>query len=349
VIHQKINQIFFVGLGGAGQRHLRIFKDLLPANVEFSAFRSTGQTPLLNSDFSIDNENSIDKKYNLKLFNSLQDGLDNNPDLIVISTPSSLHFEVAKMAAERNINIFVEKPFSHNLDGFSDFENLVLEKDLYFFVSFQRRFHPYLKRIKGIIKSGLLGEIITANFNVASYVPAWHQYEDYKQLYACRADLGGGVLLTEIHELDLCYWYFGLPDYVSCTGGNYSNIKLNVEDSSHVTLAYNNFSVQVNLCFMQQYNRRDLYIAGEDGYLEWNAIGNTFKFINYKKGNKEDLSDPDYENDEMFITQAKYFLNEFKRSDNKLYLKIAKGSLAIVESAKESMEKIAISKLQSYV
>ena len=106
MIHQKINQIFFVGLGGAGQRHLRIFKDLLPANVEFSAFRSTGQTPLLNSDFSIDNENSIDKKYNLKLFNSLQDGLDNNPDLIVISTPSSLHFEVAKMAAERNINIF---------------------------------------------------------------------------------------------------------------------------------------------------------------------------------------------------------------------------------------------------
>ena len=337
MIHQKINQIFFVGLGGAGQRHLRIFKDLLPANVEFSAFRSTGQTPLLNSDFSIDNENSIDKKYNLKLFNSLQDGLDNNPDLIVISTPSSLHFEVAKMAAERNINIFVEKPFSHNLDGFSDFENLVLEKDLYFFVSFQRRFHPYLKRIKGIIKSGLLGEIITANFNVASYVPAWHQYEDYKQLYACRAALGGGVLLTEIHELDLCYWYFGLPNYASCVGGNYSNIKLDVEDTAHVTLEYKDFVVQVNLCFMQQYNRRDVYIAGTNGYVEWNAIGNTFKFVNYKEGNEEILCDPDYTNDDMFIAQSKFFLDGLDLSDNVKYLNVAKSSLLIVEAAKQSM------------
>jgi len=349
VIHSGIKKIFFVGLGGAGQRHLRIFKDLLPGSVEYSAYRSTGQTPLLNSDFSIDNENSIDKKYNLKLFNSLQDGLDNKPDLIVISTPSSLHFEAAKMAAERNINIFVEKPFSHNLDGFRDFESLVLEKDLYFFVSFQRRFHPYLKRIKEIIKSGLLGEIITANFNVASYVPAWHQYEDYKQLYACRADLGGGVLLTEIHELDLCYWYFGLPNYASCVGGNYSNIKLEVEDTTHVTLEYKDFVVQVNLCFMQQYNRRDLYIAGTNGYVEWNAIGNTFKFIDYKERNEEKLCDPDYTNDDMFVSQAKYFLNRFKRSENNTYLKVAKNSLVIVQAAKKSMKTGRGINLEPYV
>lgn len=349
MISQEIKKIFFVGLGGAGQRHLRIFKDLLPENVEFSAFRSTGQTPLLNSDFSINNKNSIDKKYDLKLFKSLEDGLNNKPNLVVISTPSSLHFDVAKMAAEKNINIFIEKPFSHNLNGFKDFEKLVLKNNIYFFVSFQRRFHPYLKKIKKIITNGLLGKIITANFNVASYVPSWHPYEDYKQLYACRADLGGGVLLTEIHELDLCNWYFGLPNYVSCTGGNYSSISLDVEDSSHVTLSYNNFSVQVNLCFMQQYNRRDLYIAGENGYLEWNGIGNTFKLIKYNQNHDEDLSDPNYENDKMFITQAKYFLNEFKRSDNKYYLKIAKESLAIVESAKQSMEKVKISKPQSYV
>ncbi len=268
MILQEIKKIFFVGLGGAGQRHLRIFKDLFPGSVEYSAYRSIGRTPLLNLDFSVSTETALEKKYDLTLFNSLEEGLENEPDLIVISTPSSLHFETAKKAAERNINIFIEKPFSHNLDGFSDFENRVLEKNLYFFVSFQRRFHPYLKKIKEIIESGILGKIITANFNVASYVPAWHPYEDYKQLYACRADLGGGVLLTEIHELDLCYWYFGLPDYVSCIGGNYSNIKLDVEDTTHITLEYKDFAVQINLCFMQQHNRRDLYIAGTNGYVE---------------------------------------------------------------------------------
>jgi len=338
MIHQEIKKIFFVGLGGAGQRHLRIFKNLLAGNVEFSAYRSTSRTPLLNPDFSVSTETDLGKKFDLTLFNSLEDGLENEPDLIIISTPSALHYEVAKKAAESNINIFVEKPFSHNLDGFSDFENSILEKNLYFFVSFQRRFHPYLKKIKEIIESGLLGEIITANFNVASYVPSWHPYEDYKQLYACRKDLGGGVLLTEIHELDLCYWYFGFPDNVNCIGGNYSDIKLDVEDTTHVTLEYHDFAVQVNLCFMQQHNRRDLYIAGTDGYVEWNAIGNTYKYINYINGNEELLSNPDYTNDEMFISQAGYFLNESEKSDSQSYLKLAKGSLSIVQAAKESMK-----------
>ena len=338
MIISEINKIFFVALGGAGQRHLRILKNLLPGNVEFSAYRSTNQTPLLNSDFSVSFEETIDSKYDLTLFNSLEEGLDNEPDLIVISNPTSLHFEAAQKAAERNINIFVEKPFSHNLDGFNEFENLILKNKLYFFVSYQRRFHPYLNRIKGIIESGILGKIITANFNVATYLPFWHPYEDYKQLYACKPDLGGGVLLTEIHELDLCFWYFGIPVNVNCIGGNYSNIKLNVEDTVHITLEYGDFSVQVNLCFMQQHNRRDLYIAGTDGYVEWNAIGNTYKYINYINGNEELLRDTDFMNDEMFISQAQYFLNEFKKSDSQSYLELAKGSLEIVQAAKESME-----------
>ena len=42
-----------------------IFKDLLPITVEFSTYRSTGRTPLLNPDFSVNNESSIEKKYDL--------------------------------------------------------------------------------------------------------------------------------------------------------------------------------------------------------------------------------------------------------------------------------------------
>ena len=70
---------------------------------------------------------------------------------------------------------------------------------------------------------------------------------------------------------------------------------------------------------MQQHKRRDLYISGTNGYVEWNEIGNTFKFITYNEGNEELLCDPDYTNDEMFISQAEYFLNEFNKSDNQSY------------------------------
>ena len=88
----KINKIFFVGLGGAGQRHLRIFKKLLPAQIEFSAYGALKKTPLLNSNFSTNSDSTIERKYDLRLFNTLEQGFDNQPDLVVISTPPSLHY-----------------------------------------------------------------------------------------------------------------------------------------------------------------------------------------------------------------------------------------------------------------
>jgi len=333
-----IKKIFFVGLGGAGQRHLRIFRDLLPEDTQFSAYRSTGKTPLLNSDFTVNSDTTLKKHYDLRMFNSIERGLENGPDLIVISTPSSLHLETAQKAADRGINIFVEKPFSHNLEGFDLFKDTVLKQEVSFFLSFQRRFHAYIKKVKKIIESGSLGKIISASFNVASYVPDWHQYEDYLQLYACRQGLGGGVLLTEIHEIDLCYWFFGLPAYVYCAGGNYSDVHLDVEDTAHSTLKYEDFSVQINLCFMQKHNRRDFFIAGTKGYAAWDTKGNILTVVDYEKEKENVLSDPDYSNDAMFYSQASYFLNEFKLS-NKSYLDAAYASHAIVEAAKESMKK----------
>lgn len=335
----RIDRILFVGLGGAGQRHLRIFRDLLPRETEFSAFRAAKKTPLLKSDFSIDMNSTVEEQFDLKLFRSLEEAFDNNPDLVAISTPTSLHYEVARMAAERSIDIFIEKPFSHNLDGFDEFRDIVLRNNLICFISFQRRFHPYLSKIKELIETEKLGKIITANFNVGSYVPAWHPYEDFRELYACRSDLGGGVLLTEIHEIDLCYWYFGLPYCVYCAGGNYSDVKLDVEDTIHLTLKYSNFAVQVNLCFMQEHSSRDLYIAGTRGYVEWSMEGNVLILNNYRKGKKEVLADPEVTNDTMFYSQNSWFLNELNRSDNERYIEVAGASLAIVEAAKESMVK----------
>ena len=45
-----LNRILFIGLGGAGQRQLRLFRENLP-NVDLIAYRSANKTPLLNSDF----------------------------------------------------------------------------------------------------------------------------------------------------------------------------------------------------------------------------------------------------------------------------------------------------------
>lgn len=332
-----VKKILFVGLGGAGQRHLRIFKECLSDDVEFSAYRATKSTPFLKSDFSVVSNRSLEEEYRLRLFSTLEEGLENQPDLVVVANPSALHFDAALKSAKRGIALFVEKPFSHNLDGFEEFQDIILKKKIPFFVSYNRRFHPFLRRIKDIVESGKLGKIMAGDMSVASHVPSWHPYEDFKQLYACRADLGGGVLLTEIHEIDLCCWYFGLPQSVYCSGGNLSSVQLDVEDTAHMILNYPDFSVSINLCFMQKHTRRSIHIAGECGYLEWNGQNNRLIVEEYEESGTEEWTDPDLQNDDMFRSQAAYFLNDYQGSDIKEYLDAARNPLSVVQAAKESM------------
>ena len=143
------------------------------------------------------------------------------------------------------VNILVEKPLSNSIDGVQKLIETLEKNRVALRVGLQRRFHTHIKRVKEIVESGGLGKILNANFTVASFIPRWHPYEDFLQLYACRKELGGGVLLTEIHEIDLAIWFFGVPSSVVCVGGTYSNVGMDVEDTVSLILDYVKFSVQI--------------------------------------------------------------------------------------------------------
>ena len=338
-----IDKVLFVGLGGAGQRHLRILSARLP-HARLSAFRRTLTTPALNADFSLDVGKTLEQAYDLTYVDNMAAGLADTPDLVVISTPTALHLEPLLAAAHRGTGILLEKPWSSNLNGFDEFRRAVERSSVPFRMSFQRRHHPLLARTKEIVATGALGRIMSARFEVGSFVPAWHGYEDWQSLYAVRPDLGGGVLLTESHEIDLAYWFFGIPERVFCVGGNFGPEKLEVEDTAQLTLDYGNFSAQLSLCFMQKQPRRGLEIAGTGGHLSWTADGNRLVHTNCGDGPGGEWSDPTYSNDAMFEAQADALLNDFTQSENDEHLRAAWATQAIVAAAHRAMkEKQAIS------
>ena len=334
----KLKSILMIGLGGAGQRHLRIFRELLPKETKFIAFRAKKSTPLLNTDFTVDKTSNIENKYNIQLIDTIDEAFKLKPDLVIISNPTSLHYEVALAASKRGLNIFLEKPFSHTLEGFEKFRTNVLKNNLLFFMSFQRRYHKLIVQINELIKSGRLGKIISVSIQVASYVPNWHPYENFRNLYACKKELGGGVLLTEIHEIDLCYQFFGMPNWVFCSGGNYSNFSLEVEDTVSAILSYPNFNINLSLSFMQQPNRRSINIYGTNAFIESNFETCSLRFKDHDSGEEILHNESNYTNDDMFYAQAKYFLNEFNLSNVEAELNAAYSSMLIVEACKKSIE-----------
>ena len=66
---------------------------------------------------------------------------------------------------------------------------------------------------------------------MGEYLPYWHPKEDYKKSYASRKKLGGGVILTLIHEIDYLFWIFGKFKSVYSTGGNLTKLNTDVEDT----------------------------------------------------------------------------------------------------------------------
>ena len=334
-----VKLILFVGLGGAGQRHLRLFRKNLN-KVKLIAYRSTNKTPLLNPNFSVNNKSSIEDFYQVQIYHNIDDALDLKPDLVVISTPSSMHIKYAQLCASRGINVFVEKPVSNSSKGLQELKCLARDNNVAIQVGFQRRFHPHLNKINNIVKSGELGKVLNVNFTVASYIPRWHPYEDFRQLYACRKELGGGVLLTEIHEIDLAVWYFGIPKYITCVGGTYSNVGMDVEDTVHLTLDYVKFSVQINLTFWQKHHERFFSISGENGYLSWNQDDDVLveEYFN-KPENNTMQKNPNASNDAMFDLQIKSLINNLDFSVSEGNINDSIDALKIVEAAKESMKK----------
>lgn len=334
------NNILYIGLGGAGQRHLRVFQKLLPSGVNYSAFRHSKKTPLLNSDFTVGNS-SIEEKYGVRMFDTVEAAFANKPDLTVISTPTSFHFPFMMMAVATGSAILVEKPWGESLVNFHTFQREVLSKRIPFHISFQRRFHPQIQECHRLISSGAIGRPVAASFTVYSNVPTWHPYEDWRNLYAVRPELGGGVLLTEIHELDLAIWFLGLPKAVFCSGGNFGKELLEVEDTAQITFIYDNCTAQITLCFMHGKPSRSFQIAGTLGNIEWNGDKNQLSFTNFESYREEKSVDV-VSNDQLFINQAKKFLFEWSESNTQESLDSARYSLAVVEAAKKSMRSKSI-------
>ena len=106
--------------------------------------------------------------------------------------------------------MFVEKPLAHTTEGVAALDEAD-RRGRGRPVGYQLRFHPCLERAHDIVRDELLGRVVSVRAQVGEYLPGWHKYEDYRQCSVSRRELGGGVILSQIHEFDYLYWMFGLP------------------------------------------------------------------------------------------------------------------------------------------
>ena len=264
-------KVLFVGLGGIGQRHLRNFRRLLGDSLEPIAYRVRGDSPTLTDTLQVESGVDLMAKYEVRAIREFESALDENPDLVVVSNPSSMHVETAAAAIGRNFNVFVEKPLAHTTDGVAALVEEAERSGVVGAVGYQLRFHPCVERAHTILRDDLLGRVVSVRAQVGEYLPGWHKYEDYRQMYASRRDLGGGVILSQIHELDYLYWMFGMPTRLFTIGGHLSQLEIDVEDVASTVMQMNRdgrpLPVQLHQDYLQRPPARGLEVVGTDGKL----------------------------------------------------------------------------------
>jgi UDP-2-acetamido-3-amino-2,3-dideoxy-glucuronate N-acetyltransferase len=80
-------------------------------------------------------------------------------DGVVIASPSSTHYKIAKETLLAGKNVYVEKPMAQNLAEAEDLNEIAQKNELILMVGHLLMYHPAVNKLKSIIESGELGEI----------------------------------------------------------------------------------------------------------------------------------------------------------------------------------------------
>ncbi len=323
--------ILFIGLGGAGQRHLRIIKKIIP-NANYIAYRSTFKTPLLTKDFQLDDTNTIESKFKIKIYDDIEDAYSEKPDLVIISNPTSFHSDAIIRAVQEGADVITEKPGSASLNEADKVLKILEKNKSKFLISYQRRFHPLTEQFKKVIESNEIGNINKINVKLKSNVRNWHPYENYRELYACNSQLGGGVLLTESHEIDLIMWIFGKPNEIKSKVYQKISFGLDVEDSANLDLFYDNYKINFSLDFMSESSERIIEIKGEKASIVLD-IDNQFMRINTSIKDSY-VHKKNIDNEKLFEIQFMHFMNT--KSNNLNYKQSLIDNITFIDECKKN-------------
>lgn len=241
-------RVLVLGAGSIGARHAR---NLAAAGAD-----------VVIADADPQRATSVPGTQSLALDLDRLDGFDG----IVVASPTTFHRQQSEAALATGARVLVEKPMALLDDSL---EPLLAAADR-IMVGYNLRFHEPCQRIVALAHEGRAGALSSIRVWFGSWLPDWRPTVDYRQSYSARANLGGGVLLDAIHELDLLVWLMGDADFrvVGSVVERVGPLDIDVEDTVKALLRHQSGVVaDVSLDYLSRRYRRGVEVIGADATL----------------------------------------------------------------------------------
>lgn len=204
--------------------------------------------------------------------------LDGDYDAVVIGNSTDRHIDYAIRAVQRNVNVFLEKPAGISAAEVAGLVEVNQRQKKVLAVGCQHRFNPLLVKAREIYRSGALGQIVSVGCTMGEYLPNYHPNEDYRAGYAAKEKLGGGVMRTQIHDINYLRWICGELGLLCAYGGKTSELEIDVEDNVTALLGTaEGITVSLHMDYLQKKPYRILEVLGIDGGFRWSYHDNVLK------------------------------------------------------------------------
>ena len=177
---------------------------------------------------------------------------------VVVATPTSTHYALAKEALERRKHLLVEKPLTTEVKQGLQLLELAMSQRLTLMVGHVFVYNPAVRKVKDYLDTGYLGKVYYVSMVRTNLGPI-------------RLDVNAAWDLAA-HDLSIAnYWLDAEPQSLSAIGGTWIN--QGIEDAVFATLRYSQ-GVLVNLhaSWLNPRKTRDIMVVGERRMLTFDDL-----------------------------------------------------------------------------
>jgi scyllo-inositol 2-dehydrogenase (NADP+) len=210
-------------------------------------------------------KNSQKKYPEVQIFRSLEELLDgDHVDLVVITTPNTFHFSMAKQCLQAGKHVVVDKPvtiFSYEAE---ELEKLAKETGKICSVFQNRRYDGDIMTVQKLISENILGDLVYLESHFDRFRPNlsgnWREEEGPGN--GITYDLGS-------HLIDQVFMTFGAPESIQADIRNQRSGAM-VDDHFDIVLDYGRFKARVTAGTLVNAPTPKYLLLGENGsYLKF--------------------------------------------------------------------------------
>ncbi|MCU1369602.1 MAG: putative oxidoreductase [Ilumatobacteraceae bacterium] len=284
-----------IGTGSVGRRHIQNLRTLGQDVVAVSARRGVDA-------FDLDGEP-------VRCVPDIAAAVDLGVDAVVVANETSLHRDTTHAAIALGLDVYLEKPATITAPECAALAAEAATAGVTVAVGHQLRAHPLIGALHALVQGGTLGRILSVDANWGEHLADYHPDEDYRTGYAARRELGGGVLLTQIHLPDLLHLLFGPFDAVFASGGHRSDLELDVDDTvTFLAHSHDGVAVHAHLDYLQRPKRATIAVTGTEGRAEIDVHAATLTVRSSEPGSEPVVTEHAVERNDLFVATMADFL-----------------------------------------